>query len=268
MLAIRPFLLDAARMTLVDSHCHLDDDAFDADRDAVLMRARAAGVGDIVVPAYTARHFGRLRAFAAIREGIHPAYGIHPLYVDGHGDADLAGLPHWVEGGAVAVGECGLDAVDGAPDAGRQRRFFSAQLALARKLGLPVVIHARRTVEEVIQTLRRFPGIGGVVHSFSGSEVQARRLLDMGFLLGFGGPLTYPGAHRLRRLVRVLPLNGLLLETDAPDQAGVRHRGARNEPAWLPEILAELAALRAEVPDVVAHATAANARRLFALETA
>ena len=138
--------------------------------------------------------------------------------------------------------------------------YFEAQLTLARQFDLPVVIHARRAVEQVIDSLRRFPGVRGLLHSYSGSEQQARRLIDMGFSLSFGGPLTYPRAKRLRRL------EAILLETDAPDQPGSRHRGERNEPAYLPEVLEALSGLRDEPIEQLAGQTHANSRRLFGLD--
>jgi TatD DNase family protein len=141
-------------------------------------------------------------------------------------------------------------------------------LRLARRHDLPVVIHARHAVDHVIKLVRRFPGVRGVVHSFSGSEDQARRLLDLGMLLSFGGPLTYPKATRLRGLLKILPLDGFMLETDAPDQPLSAHPGQRNEPAYLAEVLACVAELRGADPVEIAAATTANARRLFRLPDA
>jgi TatD DNase family protein len=151
-------------------------------------------------------------------------------------------------------------------DLATQRHYFSAQLALARELDLPVIVHARRAVEEVILSLRRLPGLRGVVHSFAGSEQQAQRLWDIGFHLGIGGPVTYARARRLRNLVARMPLDRLLLETDAPDQPDAMHRGQRNEPARLGEVLGCIASLRDESAAAIATATTANARRLFGLD--
>jgi TatD DNase family protein len=166
---------------------------------------------------------------------------------------------------AVGVGECGLDYFVPGLDPQRQVDIFTAQLRLARQHDLPVIVHARRSVDHVIKYLRRYPGLRGVVHSFSGSEDQAHRLLDLGFLLGFGGPLTYPRAQRLRRLVQVLPLGALLLETDAPWQPGLEQQGGRNEPGFLPAVLAVAAAVRGQDPAEIAAATTRNALTLFRL---
>lgn len=148
-------------------------------------------------------------------------------------------------------------------DAETQRHYFIRQLEIAREFDLPVVLHARRAVEEVIAALRRIGGLRGVVHSYSGSEEQARQLFALGFCLGIGGPLTYDRAQRLHRLVASMPLEFLLLETDAPDQPGSAHRGQRNEPAYLPDVLAKAALLRGITPEALAAATTANAERLF-----
>ncbi|MBN8726174.1 MAG: TatD family hydrolase [Xanthomonadales bacterium] len=249
---------------LVDSHCHIDAGEFDADRAEVMARARAAGVTAQVIPAITADGFPALRALCAATEGLYPGYGLHPLFMDAHRPGHLDELAGWLERERpVALGECGLDFYIENPDADGQRHYFSAQLDLARQFDLPLILHARRAVEEVTIALRRSGGLRGVVHSFSGSEEQARQLWDMGFLIGIGGPVTWPRARRLRRIVAGMPLEFLLMETDAPDQPLVGRRGERNEPALLSEICEVVAELRGEDFDHVAAVTSANARRLF-----
>ncbi|TCO40357.1 TatD DNase family protein [Dokdonella fugitiva] len=252
---------------LVDSHCHLDAAEFDADRDAVVARARAAGVTAQVVPAIALSGFGKLRALCAGRHAdLHAAYGLHPMYLAEHRPPHLDALREWLERERpVAVGECGLDFFVEGLDAEEQRRYFVAQLQLAREFDLPAIIHARRAVDEVIATIRRVGGLRGVVHSFAGSAEQARQLWNLGFLVGLGGPVTYGRAHRLRALVATMPLDYLLLETDAPDQPLATHRGERNEPSYLGEVAATIAALRGIDAGELARATGANARRLFAL---
>jgi TatD DNase family protein len=251
---------------LIDTHSHFDDASFDADRDAAWQRALNAGVRVQVVPAVTAADWPRVRETCRRYAGLYPAYGLHPMYSDVHTEAHLAELERWLTTERpVAIGECGLDFYIENPDQEWQRRLFAVQLELARKYDLPVIIHARRSVEEVILTLRRYPGIRGVLHSFPGSGEQARQLIDLGFLMSFGGPITYPNATRLRKLVAELPLTAILLETDAPDQPDADHRGQRNEPAYLPRILQELAALRSEPPDTIADAANHNARLLFGI---
>jgi TatD DNase family protein len=253
-------------MRLFDSHCHLDVGEFDADRDAVLARARAAGVDEQLLPAVDRAHWPALDALCAREPGLHPAYGVHPMFLDAHSAADVERLPAWIAAHrCVAIGECGLDYFVEGLDRDLQHRVFRRQLEIARDAGLPVVVHARRAVDAVIAEVRRVGGLRGVIHSYPGSAEQARQLHDLGFLLGIGGPVTYERAQRLRRLVASAPLEQLLLETDAPDQPDCGHRGQRNEPARLPIVLHAVAALRGEAPERIAAATTANARRLFGL---
>ncbi|MBN8212203.1 MAG: TatD family hydrolase [Xanthomonadales bacterium] len=251
---------------LVDSHSHLDADEFDPDRDQVLARARAAGVTRQIVPAVSAAGWGKLRALCAAEAGLFPAYGLHPMYLPEHSPEHLVALREWIERERpVAVGECGLDFFVENLDAARQSLFFEGQLRLARDFELPVIVHARRAVDAVMAAIRRFGPLRGVIHSFSGSADQARRLYDLGFLIGLGGPVTYERANRLRTLAAQLPIEYLLLETDAPDQPDSGHRGERNEPARLTTVRDTIAALRGMEPEAVAHATTANAERLFGL---
>ena len=254
---------------LVDSHCHLDVDAFDQDRDAVVARARAAGVMRQVLPAVDAAGWPKLREVCARGAGLFPAYGLHPMYLASHTDAHLADLRAWLERERpVAVGECGLDYFVDGLDPPTQAHFFEGQLRLAREFELPVIIHARRAVDAVIAAIRRIGSLRGVVHSFPGSIEQARQLADAGFLLGLGGPVTYARANRLRKLAATVPLEWLLLETDSPDQPDSDIRGQRNEPARLRRVLEVIASLRNADPGEIALATSANAERLFGLPAA
>jgi len=251
---------------LIDSHCHLDAPEFDHDRDAVIERARAIGVVDQIVPAITAQSWPKLRALCAERSGLHPAYGLHPMFLAEHRDEHLDALRALLEATrAVAVGECGLDFHVEGLDAQRQQFLFEEQLKVARDFDLPVIVHARKAVDAVLATLRRVGGLRGVVHSFSGSEQQAEQLCKLGFHLGIGGPVTYDRAQRLRRNVATMPIEFLLLETDAPDQPDAFHRGERNEPSRLTLVRDCIAGLRAISPDALAAATSANAKRLFGL---
>lgn len=251
---------------LIDSHCHLDAAEFDPDRAQVVARARLAGVDAQVVPAVAAAGWPKLRDVCAYGPGLHPAYGLHPMYLAEHRHAHLPLLREWVERERpCAIGECGLDFHVEGLDADQQRSYFRGQLQLAADYGLPVIVHARRAVEEVIASIKAAGPLRGVVHSFSGSPEQAAQLWRLGFLIGLGGPLTYPRANRLRRLVAEMPLEYLLLETDAPDQPDADIRGQRNEPARLATILACIAGLRGEPEAAIARQTTANARRLFGL---
>ncbi len=251
-------------MELFDSHSHLDVAEFDADRDDVLARARAAGVSQQVVPAIGVAGFAKLRDLCRSQAGLFAAYGLHPMFLADHRPEHLDELETWIERERpVAVGECGLDFYVAGLDAGIQRGYFHRQLELAREFGLPVVLHARRAVDEVIATLRSIGGLHGVVHSFSGSVEQAQQLWKMGFCIGLGGPVTYPRARRLRELLATMPLEFLLLETDSPDQPLHGHQGARNEPSRLVEVCECVAQLRGVSAEAIAEATTENARRLF-----
>lgn len=249
-----------------DSHCHCDDPRFDTDRAEVLARAQAAGIDHIVVPGVSAATWRRTRRICADHPGLHPAYGLHPYFIAQHGQEDLDALRAWIaREKPVAVGECGLDHHLAELDPRRQREVFESQLEIATEFGLPVIVHARRAVDAVIAALKRYPGLRANIHSFAGSEVQARRLLDLGAMLGIGASVQFERAQRLRRVVTDLPLSGLLVETDAPDQPGPDRRGQRNEPVFVAEVIATLAELRGMTWDEVAAQTRRNALELFAI---
>jgi TatD DNase family protein len=261
---------------VIDTHCHLDAPAFDADREAVLARARAAGVTDVVVPAVDPGGWARLVAFGASHPGVHVALGIHPQALPGMAPADddrhLADLESLLaRGGAVAVGECGLDGPsvgEGAP-LDRQRAVLRGHLAIARKLGLPVLLHSLRAHEAMLEELGR-DGVpsGGVLHSFSGSAEQVPPFAALGLHFSFAGPVTYEGARKPVAAARVVAADRLLLETDAPDQSPHPHRGRRNEPAHLPFVLGAVALAVGTSPGEVDRLTSGNARRLLRLPPA
>jgi TatD DNase family protein len=255
---------DAPR--LFDSHCHLDVAEFEPDRGAVVERARAAGVMRQLVPAIEAAGWPGLRDTCRQFLGLFPAYGLHPTFLASHQPRHLDDLRAWIEGEhPVAIGECGLDFFLDDLDVDTQQFYFRGQLAIAREYELPLVVHARRAVEAVILAIKATGDVRGVVHSFAGSPEQARQLHDLGFLVGLGGPVTYERARRLRKVAATIPLEQLLLETDAPDQPDARHRGQRNEPARIVDVLHEIAGLRGEDPALIAAATTRNAERLFGL---
>ncbi len=188
------------------------------------------------------------------------------MYLAEHAPAHLGALAEWIERERpVAVGECGLDFYVEGLDRDAQQRYLDAQLALAKEFDLPVILHARRAFDDVAAAIRRIGGLRGVVHSFSGSEAQAQQFFKLGFHLGIGGPVTYERAQRLRSIVATMPIEWLLLETDSPDQPLSGHRGERNEPAFLVEVLDCIATLRNESRESVAAATTANAEQLFSL---
>lgn len=219
-----------------------------------------------IVPAIDAAGWPKLKAVCNETVGLFPVYGLHPMFLTSHRPGHLASLRGWVERERpLAIGECGLDFFVEGLDAQEQQRYFEGQLRLAREFELPVIVHARRAVEAVIAALKAVGGMRGVLHSFSGSPEQARQLWGLGFMIGIGGPLTYQRAARLRRLVAAMPIEHLLLETDAPDQPGAGRQGERNEPARLVEVCATVAELRGADPAEVAACTTANAARLFKL---
>ncbi|MES2958732.1 MAG: TatD family hydrolase [Pseudomonadota bacterium] len=245
-------------MPWIDSHCHLDALEFDADRDAVVQRARAVGVAMLVLPAVAVAGFEGLVALAH-RHGLAYALGIHPLQVDGAAEADLERLSealqaHRGDPHLVAVGEIGLDHFVPGLDRERQERFYAAQLQLARVHDLPVILHVRRSADSLLKQLRRIEVRGGIAHAFNGSDAQALQFAERGFKLGFGGAMTFERALQIRHLAATLPSDVPVLETDAPDippqwlyvKAGERtHRPpSRNEPAELPRIAQTLADLR------------------------
>ncbi|MEO6138383.1 MAG: TatD family hydrolase [Luteimonas sp.] len=253
-------------MQLVDSHNHLDTSEFDRDRADVITRARASGVTRQIVPAIDAPSWPKLRDVCAAHAGLFPAYGLHPMFLASHQPSHLQDLRDWIQcERPVAIGECGLDFHLPELDPTLQQQYFDGQLALAKEFDLPLIVHARHAVEAVIVSFKRFAGVRGVVHSFSGSIEQARQLWNLGFMIGLGAPVTYERANRLRKLAATMPIEYLLLETDAPDQPDAQHRGQRNEPARLTNVLQTIAHLRNQDAECIAAATTANAERLFAL---
>jgi TatD DNase family protein len=257
----------------IDTHCHLDAGEFAGDSDAVRARAAGAGVVHCVLPAVTPGNFDAVRELAH-RHGDSYALGIHPLYTGEASETDIAVLDgalarHRDDPRLVAVGEIGLDYFVPGLDAGRQEYFYRTQLELARRHGLPVLLHVRRSADQLLRELRRIP-VAGIAHAFNGSAQQAGEFVKLGFKLGFGGTVTYERARQIRRLARELPVDALVLETDAPDipphwlykTAEEREAGAsqgRNEPGELPRIGAVLAELRGMAPGELAAATCRNA---------
>lgn len=247
----------------IDSHCHLDAPEFDADRDAVWQKALAVGVRQALVPSISLVQCDAVAACCARYSNatarLFPAWGIHPLYVAAAEETDLQGIARRVEAERpVAVGEIGLDGFVAGADIARQTFFFVEQLKLARAFDLPVVLHVRRAVDAVLGHLRRIRVQGGIAHAFNGSVQQAEAFLSLGFKLGFGGAATFPGSTRIRRLAAELPMEAIVLETDAPDISPVWLQGKRNSPAELPAIGRVLAELRGMTPEDFAAKVRAN----------
>ena len=265
-------------MQLIDSHSHLDFSEFDSDRTTAIQRANDVGVSNIIVSATTAKRWPLIKQLCDLPSHIqtqcHPAYGLHPMFMDEHKNQHIDGLKYWLETETpIAIGEIGLDYfIDEAngEDSKRIRQsqldLFITQLELASEFNLPVIIHARKSLDIVLKHLRMFPKITGSIHSFSGSEQQAKQLINLGFYLGFGGPITYTRATKLRKLVATLPLESLLLETDSPDQPDALHYNQRNEPAYLINVAQVVAELRGINVQEVARISTNNAQILFNLK--
>ena len=263
----------------IDTHAHLDASEFEPDRAAVHLRARAAGVGMCVIPAVEAGNFDTVHLLAHTQQDAY-ALGIHPLYTPQATESHLAQLDaalhtHRNDPRLVAVGEIGLDGfvpeLNNSEALAKQQLFYKAQLKLAQRHQLPVILHVRRSADWLLKGLRDTPVVGGIAHAFNGSMQQAQAFIALGFKLGFGGALTYDRALQLRRLATELPLSAIVLETDAPDipphwlYATAEQRAAgqpqgRNEPSELPRIAQVLADLRGISLDALATTTSANAR--------
>ncbi|MFA7834193.1 TatD family hydrolase [Aeromonas dhakensis] len=256
-------------MQLIDTHCHLDFPVFDSERAALLAECRQLGVGEYIIPAVGEENWGRVMALAAEHDGISYALGVHPWYVGGQTPAVLTRLQQRLAErprGLVAVGECGLDLRSHVPQEG-QLEMFEAQIELAKEHELPLIVHSVRANDTVAKILRRLrPACGGVIHAFSGSLQQAEAFWQLGFRLGIGGVISFERANKTREAVRDMPLEALLLETDAPDMPLQGQQGAPNTPANLPIIAQLLADLRQQPLAHVASVLHESTLRTFQLD--
>ena len=259
----------------IDTHCHLDAAEFGGLSQAVRAAALQAGVGHVVIPAVQRSNWLDVVALARVT-GDSFALGIHPLYTPQADTTDVQHLrtlqeQYRGEPQLVAVGEIGLDFFVPGLDAERQIWFYEQQVQVARDLALPVILHVRKSSDRLLKTLRATPVVGGIAHAFNGSWQQAQAFIDLGFKLGFGGAVTYDRALKLRELAAKLPLESIVMETDAPDilphwlytTAQQRAQGqpqGRNSPAELPRIAHTVAGLRGITTQALAQATSQNAR--------
>ncbi|GGD67500.1 TatD family hydrolase [Lacimicrobium alkaliphilum] len=255
---------------MIDSHCHLDFAAFDDDRQQVIEQARNKGVGRIVIPGVASATWQNLTALCAQESELDFALGLHPWFLEQYQPADLSLLEKLInthKKDVKAVGEIGLD-YGGTVGISQQQQeeIFCAQLNLARQYQLPVIVHHRKSHHRILHCLKT-TGFdqGGVIHAFSGSIEQAQAYLNWGFKLGIGGTITYPRARKTRDAVAALPIEAILLETDAPDMPINGRQGQRNSPEYLDEVLLALAEIREEPLDELEQRTDENARRLFGL---
>jgi TatD DNase family protein len=260
---------EPAKLTVADSHCHIDMPQFDADRDAVVARAKDAGVETMLIVGGVDEEGGHQRALRVAQSLSFPcSAGVHPheaRLFDDDIEGELRGLAR--DGLIVAIGEIGLDFHYDHSPRDVQREVFRRQLRLARDVGLPVIIHAREADEDTVAILEHEEAeeIGGVIHCFTGSRELAERALVLGFCISFSGIVAFPRAETIREVARTVPLERLLVETDAPFLAPPPHRGKRNEPAFVVEVARAVAALRGEAVEDVGRAAAANFARAFNL---
>ena len=248
-------------MTLFDTHAHYDDEAFDADRDAVL----AAFDGLVIDPGCTLASSQTAVDLAARHPHVYAAVGVHPEDCDGFQDSDLTELRQLLERPkVVAIGEIGLDYYWAEnPPRELQQQVLRSQLALARELRLPVIFHDRDAHGDSLAIVKEFPDVTGVFHCFSGSPEMAQELLGMGWYLGFDGPVTYKNARRAPEVAAVTPLERMLIETDSPYMTPVPYRGQRNDSSYVRLVAEKLAEWKDIAPEELEHATLENGKRLF-----
>ena len=255
------------KFELVDSHCHFDFPVLRERYPQLRAEALAAGIQQIVVPGVTANSWSTLQSFCAADFMLYPAFGLHPCFMADHQPRDLEILEALLEhSDAVAVGEIGLDFFIPDADPAAQQQLFKAQLQLAKQFQLPVLLHVRKAHDQVLAQLRRFQlARGGIVHAFSGSAQQAEHYIGLGFKLGFGGAISYDRARKLRRLVAELPLESMVLETDAPDMPTYGNQGNVNHSKHLVTISNELFLLRKESKQSIATQIWQNSHRAFGI---
>ena len=259
---------------LIDTHCHLDFERYDADRDEVIARAAAAGVTRIINPATSIETGAAALKLSESYPGVYVAVGIHPNDTDHYSAADIPQIEAQAKQPKfVAIGEIGLDYYRDYSPKDQQHRAFEAQLDLAARLRLPVIIHNRDASDDVLPILEAWVKTlpdslktrPGVLHSFSAPRSAADRALAIGFYLGFTGPITYKNADDLRAIAASVPLDRVLVETDGPFLTPHPYRGQRNEPAYVCHVAEKLAALHSKPVEAIQSATTANAERLFNL---
>ena len=254
-------------LRFIDTHCHFDFPPFIDDIGPSLARAADAGVGKIIVPATEAARFAGVLALAKAHAPLYAALGLHPIVIERHTDSDLNALEALLAqrpDKLAAIGEIGLDLYRADPQFSRQEQILDAQLALAKRYDLPVILHSRRTHDKLALHLRRhaLPRTG-VVHGFAGSLQQAERFVALGYAIGVGGTITYPRASKTRGVVAQLPLSSLLLETDAPDMPLNGFQGQPNRPEQAARVFSALCDLRPESPEAIAAALLSNTARIF-----
>lgn len=253
----------------VDTHCHFDFPPFTGDEEQSIAKAAEAGVQAIIVPSVEAAYFSRVLDLAAQHPALYAALGLHPIVIERHRDEDIERLDEIVQTAGdklVAIGEIGLDLYREHPHFERQQTILDAQLRLAKRHDLPVILHSRRTHDKLVMHLKRIDlPRKGVVHGFSGSLQQAQRFIELGYKIGVGGTITYLRASKTRDVMAQLPLSALLLETDAPDMPLNGFQGQPNRPEQAARVFATLCELRKETEEAIASALLENTRSVFGI---
>lgn len=253
-------------MNIIDTHCHIDLAIFDKDRDVIIKSCKEKGINSIIVPAIESKTWTILLDIVAANKGLHPALGLHPVFINSHCLNDITLLQEYVcKYKPIAIGEIGLDFYIKDTDKEKQKLFFNEQLNIAKSHDLPVILHVRKAHDDVLSILKTKNLKGGSCHAFNGSYEQAKRYIDLGFKLGFGGTMTYPNARKIHDLAKKIPLESILLETDSPDMSGFNHQGERNQPDFIVDALNALSQLKNLSLDKVADQTSKNANTIFAL---
>ena len=251
---------------IIDSHCHIDFAEFEQDRELVLKRAYDNGVKHIIVPAVAKNSWQTTIKTCRQYNNLHLALGLHPVFINQHQIEHLTELETEVKKHKpVAIGEIGLDFYLKDLKKDKQLTFFEAQLELANQKSLPVILHVRKAHDEALKLLQKHQPKGGIAHAFNGSIQQAYKYIELGFKLGFGGMLTFERSNKLRKLVKQLPLEAIVLETDAPDMTVSQYKGERNSPEYLPHVLQAIAEIKNEPLQEIADITCANIKQLFKL---
>ena len=255
-------------INLFDTHCHLDFPQFAGNLKQLVVKAEEAGITGILIPGVKKEGWRGIRQITATYSICHSALGLHPMFMDEHKDSDLHDLEMALSVGPIAaIGEIGLDFYKAKTNRQAQLSLASAQVSIARAAELPVILHVRKAHDEMIKIISQAEfKEGGIVHAFNGSEHQAQKYYAMGFKLGFGGAMTYPRAAKLHRLADILPLDSIVLETDAPDMPPVTCTQSYNTPLHLFDNFRSLVTLRVETASKVANQTTANALSVLNLD--
>jgi len=254
--------------SLIDTHCHLDFADFDKDRPQVIASAHALGVKHMIIPSVTQATWQRTITLCQQYDSLHLALGLHPVFIQQHKITHLNALADLIQQHTpIAVGEIGLDFYTKELQAQQNQQclFFEQQLSIANEQKLPVIIHNRKAHDECLELLTQNHTKGGIIHAFNGSLQQAFRYIEMGFLLGFGGMLTFERSRKLRNLLEVLPLSSIVMETDAPDMTVKQHQGERNSPEYLPYILQTIVDIKKQPADLITQQLNTNIAAVFDL---